>query len=186
HLAKGLDVEEASVHLVLLAALWRYRREFVAPGDPKTIRPLVHALAALGAVGVLTVLRASDRMAFSERIEEALGLLALVLAARALYLWLRPLALAVRQTPPERRHAERLVHEHGHDSLAFFSLRRDKSYFFSPSGSSFLSYRVVNGCALMTGDPIGAAGDIDELFGAFRAFARASGWRVAVLGACAE
>src|SRR5439155_1136354 len=62
HLAKGLDVEEASVHLVLLAALWRYRREFVAPGDPKTIRPLVHALAALGAVGVLTVLRfAHDR-----------------------------------------------------------------------------------------------------------------------------
>jgi len=186
HLAKGLDVEEASVHLLLLAALWRYRRDFVAPGDPAATGPLVRALAALAALGVLTVLRASDRMAFSERIEEALGLLALVLAARALYLWLRPLALAVRQTPPERRHAERLVHEHGHDSLAFFSLRRDKSYFFSPSGSSFLSYRVVNGCALMTGDPIGAAGDIDELFGAFRAFAHASGWRVAVCGACAE
>ena len=186
HLAKGLDVEEASVHLLLLAALWRYRRDFVAPGDPAATGPLVRALAALAALGVLTVLRVSDRMAFSERIEEALGLLALVLAARALYLWLRPLALAVRQTPPERRQAERLVHEHGHDSLAFFSLRRDKSYFFSPSGRSFLSYRVVNGCALVTGDPIGAAGDIDELFGAFRAFAHASGWRVAVLGACAE
>jgi lysylphosphatidylglycerol synthetase-like protein (DUF2156 family) len=186
HLAKGLDFEEASVHLFLLAALWRYRRAFVAPGDPETIRPLVRALAALAALGVLAALRVSDRMAFSERIEEALGLLALVLAARALYLWLRPLALAARQTPPERRHAERLVREHGHDSLAFFSLRRDKSYFFSPTGRSFLSYRVVNGCALVTGDPIGAAGDIAELFHAFRAFARASGWRVAVLGACAE
>src|ERR1051326_1171867 len=28
HLAKGLDVEEAGVSLVLLGALWRYRREF--------------------------------------------------------------------------------------------------------------------------------------------------------------
>src|SRR5213076_2882670 len=77
HLAKGLDV--------------------VAPGDPAATGPLVRALAALAALGVLTVLRASDRMAFSERIEEALGLLALALAARALYLWLRPLALRARQ-----------------------------------------------------------------------------------------
>src|SRR5205823_6160791 len=76
HLVKGLDVEEASVHLFLLAALWRYRRDFTAPGDPETIRPLVRALAALAALGVLAALRESDRMAFSERIEEALGLLA--------------------------------------------------------------------------------------------------------------
>ena len=181
HLAKGLDVEEASSHLLLLAALWRYRREFVARGDPETIRPLVRALAALAAVGVL-----ADRMAFSERIEEALGLLALALAARALYLWLRPLALRVRQTPPERRLAERLVREHGRDSLAFFSLRRDKSYFFSPSGRAFLAYRVVNGCALVGGDPIGEPGDVPALLAAFRRFAHEHAWRVAILGASAE
>ena len=48
-----------------------------------------------------------------------------------------------------------LVRVHGHDSLAFFSLRRDKSYFFSPTRRSFLAYRVVEGCALVSGDPIG-------------------------------
>ena len=186
HLAKGLDVEEASVHLVLLAALWRYRREFVAPGDPAAIRPLVRALAALGAVGALAALRVSDRMAFSDRLEEALGLLALALAARALYLWLRPLALRARQTPPERRLAERLVREHGHDSLAFFSLRRDKSYFFSSGDRAFLAYRVVNGCALVGGDPIGAADDVPALLAAFRRFAHDRAWRVAILGASAE
>ena len=186
HLAKGLDVEEASVHLVLLVALWRYRREFVAPGDPAAIRPLVRALAALGAVGVLAALRVSDRMAFSDRLEEALGLLALALAARALYLWLRPLALRARQTPPERRLAERLVREHGHDSLAFFSLRRDKSYFFSSGDRAFLAYRVVNGCALVGGDPIGAADDVPALLAAFRRFAHDRAWRVAILGASAE
>ena len=186
HLAKGLDVEEASVHLVLLVALWRYRREFVAPGDPAAIRPLVRALAALGAVGVLAALRVSDRMAFSDRLEEALGLLALALAARALYLWLRPLALRARQTPPERRLAERLVREHGHDSLAFFSLRRDKSYFFSSGDRAFLAYRVVNGCALVGGDPIGEAADVPALLAAFRRFAHDRAWRVAILGASAE
>jgi len=50
----------------------------------------------------------------------------LALAFRAMYLWLRPLAQRVRQTPPDRRHAERLVREHGTDSLAFFALRRDR------------------------------------------------------------
>src|SRR2546421_68589 len=186
HLAKGLDVEEASVHLVLLAALWRYRHEFVAQGDPETIRPLVRVLGALVAVGILGTLRVSDRMVFSDRIEEALGLLALALGARALYLWLRPLALRVRQTPPERRHAERLVHEHGHDSLAFFSLRRDKSYFFSSSGRSFLAYRVVNGCALVAGDPIGVPADFRALLDAFRRVAHDRAWRVALVGASAE
>ena len=41
HLAKGLDFEEATVHLILLVALLRARRQFVAPGDPATILPLV-------------------------------------------------------------------------------------------------------------------------------------------------
>ena len=186
HLVKGLDVEEASVHLVLLAALWRYRHEFVAQGDPETIRPLVRVLGALVAVGLLGTLRASDRMVFSDRIEEALGLLALALGARALYLWLRPLALRVRQTPPERLQAERLVREHGHDSLAFFSLRRDKSYFFSSSGRSFLAYRVVNGCALVAGDPIGVPADFRALLDAFRRVAHDRAWRVALVGASAE
>ena len=46
HLAKGLDVEEAAISLVLLAALVRYRSRFDVPGDPAATRPLL----ALGAV----------------------------------------------------------------------------------------------------------------------------------------
>jgi lysyl-tRNA synthetase class 2 len=181
-LAKGLDVEEATVHLLLLATLWRYRREFVAPGDPATLRPLARVLLALGALGGLVVVHVSVGMATSERIEEAAALLAFPLGFRAMYLWLRPIAQRVRQSPPERRRAERLVHEHGSDSLAFFALRRDKSYFFSPTGRSFLAYRVVNGCALVTGDPIGERAEFRELLVAFRALARGQAWRVALLG----
>ena len=47
HLAKGLDFEEATAHLLLLAALLRARRQFVAPGDPATIMPLAQLGLAL-------------------------------------------------------------------------------------------------------------------------------------------
>src|SRR5205814_8161212 len=47
HLAKGLDFEEATVHVLLLVALLRSRRHFVAPGDPATLVPLLQVVAAL-------------------------------------------------------------------------------------------------------------------------------------------
>ena len=86
----------------------------------------------------------------------------------------------------ERERAAELVQAHGTDSLAYFSLRRDKSYFFSPSGRSFLAYRVVGGTALVAGDPIGDAGERRELVREFVRVAHAKGWRVAVAGAANE
>ena len=42
HLAKGLDFEEAGLSLLLLVALLRYRKRFDVPGDPRSVRPLLH------------------------------------------------------------------------------------------------------------------------------------------------
>jgi lysyl-tRNA synthetase class 2 len=107
------------------------------------------------------------------------------LGARALWLWLRPHAV----TPPcveDRERAAELVQEHGSDSLAYFALRRDKAYFFSPSGRSFLAYRVVGGTALVAGDPIGDVTERRDLVQEFVRIAHAKGWRVAVAGASNE
>jgi lysyl-tRNA synthetase class 2 len=186
HLAKGLDVEEALATLVLLAALWRWRRAFHAPGDPAALRPLRRALLPLGALGAILALRASAHLAFPDRLEDALGLLAGGLTIRALYLWLRPVVEQAHQSVRERALAERLVREHGGDGLAYFALRHDKSYFFAPSGRSFLAYRVVSGCALVSGDPIGEPGETEELLSEFRRVAQSRGWRVAILGASSE
>ena len=41
------------------------------------------------------------------------------------------------------------------DSLGYFATRRDKSAVFSPSGKAAITYRVVNGVSLASGDPIG-------------------------------
>src|SRR6185295_1182918 len=92
-------------------------------------------------------------------------------------------------TPPvdgERERAAELVQAHGSDSLAYFALRRDKSYFFSPSGRSFLAYRVVGGTALVAGDPIGDVAELRELVREFVRVSHAKGWRVAVAGAATE
>jgi lysyl-tRNA synthetase class 2 len=180
HLAKGLDVEEAVTGVVLLAALFRYRAEFTAPGEPAILRPLARVILALAAVGLLLTLRATAT--FLDDLENALILLGVLLAFRALYLWLRPLRGEGDHTEAERLQARRLVRSEGRDSLAYFALRRDKSYLFSPSRRTFVAYRVVNGTALISGDPIGDPSEVPDLLHEFRRVAHASGWRVAALG----
>ncbi len=180
HLAKGLDIEEAVISLTLLLALFRYRSQFVAIGNPAVLRPLARVLVALGAVAFLFTLR--EAAWFSDEFETALIVVAALLVFRALYLWLRPLADKGDHTAEERVIARRVVRQEGRDSLAYFALRRDKSYMFSPSRRTLLAYRVVNGTALISGDPIGDPAEVVDLLHEFRRMAHASGWRVASLG----
>jgi lysyl-tRNA synthetase, class II len=182
HLAKGLDFEESVTHVLLLIALVRARRQFVAPGDPATVRPLVQIGAALTVCIPVALVYAYDHDAFSERIEEALLLVIGGLAVRALWLWFRPFRVEPQESC-DRERAVELVQERGTDSLAYFALRRDKSYFFSASGRTFLAYRVIAGTALVAGDPIGDEGERHELMAEFRRVAHTKGWRVAIAGA---
>lgn len=180
HLAKGLDFEEALLGLVLLVALIRYRRRFDVPGDPLQIRPaLATAIALASATGAAFALEARG-VAF-DRAADTLTAIALLLGFRALQLWLRPLSERVRQSADERRQVRELVRRHGDDSLAFFALRRDKSWFFSPTRRSLLAYRVLGGAALVSGDPIGDEREFPELLAEFQRVCRSRGWRLALL-----
>ena len=185
HLVKGLDFEEASFGVLVLLALFRFRRRFDVPGDPLSLRPLVVTSLAISAVAGLAValdLRGLD----GDRLQDLLAAASLLLGFRALQLWLRPLSERVRQSGEERRLARRLVRSHGEDSLAFFSLRRDKSYFFSPTGRSFLAYKVVGGAALVSGDPVGELSEFHDLLAEFRRVCHARGWRLALLSVRSE
>ncbi len=186
HLAKGLDFEEAGGSLLGLLLLFRTRRQFVAPGDPESIRPLIQVMLALSVVGVIVALHLEGTVAYSERFDDALVIVAGVLAARALFLWLRPIAERAANIPADRGRAEALVREYGNDSLAYFALRRDKSIFFSATRGSFLAYRVVAGTAIVAGDPIGDPSERRELLAEFSRVAHARAWRVAIAGASAD
>jgi lysyl-tRNA synthetase class 2 len=186
HLAKGLDFEEATISLLLLAALVRWRSRFDVPGDPATVRPLLGLGAALVGIAAIVISAELRGPELSHRTSDGLTGLGIVLGSAALFLWLRPLGQAVAQTVGERRVARALVEAYGSDSLSFFSLRRDKSYLFSPTRQAFLAYRVVAGTALVSGDPVGEESEIDALLAELRSLVDAHGWRLAVVGASEE
>ncbi len=183
HLAKGLDVEEATISLGLLVALLVYRRRFDVPGDPGTVRPLLAIGAIVLAIAAVVVGIDLRGVELPDRTSDFLTALGLAVGFTALFLWLRPISQVARQTVGERRVARALVDAYGRDSLSFFSLRRDKSYFFSPTRRSFLAYRVVAGAALVSADPVGDEEEFDSLLAEFRRVTRAHGWRFAILGA---
>ncbi len=186
HMAKGLDFEEATASLVLLLALLRYRRRFDVSGDPGAIRPLLGVVTAFAAATAVVLGIELHGGELSSRLSDLFTALGLLLGLTALAVWLRPFSHAVAQTVGERRVARALVDAYGHDSLSFFALRRDKSYFFSPTRGSFLAYRVVAGTALISGDPVGDDVEFDALLAEFRRVARTHGWRLAVISASGE
>ncbi|MEU6643671.1 phosphatidylglycerol lysyltransferase domain-containing protein [Saccharomonospora sp. NPDC046836] len=89
--------------------------------------------------------------------------------------------------PADEEHALRgLLREHGaQDSLGYFTLRRDKSAVFSPTGKSAVTYRVLAGVALASGDPLGDPEAWPGAITAFLEICRRYGWVPAVLG-CSE
>jgi lysyl-tRNA synthetase, class II len=67
------------------------------------------------------------------------------------------------------------------DSLGYFALRADKSFIWAPSRRAAVAYRVVNGCSLASGDPLGVPSAWPEAIAAWLADCEAHGWTPAVL-----
>ncbi|MDQ1047575.1 phosphatidylglycerol lysyltransferase domain-containing protein [Streptomyces sp. V4I2] len=116
----------------------------------------------------------------------SLGALGLLTAITTIYLAFRPEHPAARLTAEDEARLRALLDKHGgRDSLGHFALRRDKAVVFSPSGKAAVTYRVVSGVMLASGDPIG---DVEAWPGAIERFmdeARAHSWTPAVMG-CSE
>ena len=108
----------------------------------------------------------------------ALGIAGLLIFA---FLIFRPLADRRTVSEEDRARAQALVHRYGWDTLAYFSLRDDKSLFFSSDGRAFIAYAYLQGHALASGDPIGAPESIPLVIDEFRAFCAERGWRTAFL-----
>ena len=187
HLAKGLDVEEAIGSLIVLVLLLRTRREFVAPGDPESVRPLLQVGLALAVALPFAVLPIDGTVAYSDRVDDALLILIGALAVRGFFLWLRPIAERARHVPDDFRRAEALVQRararqprllraagrtsRGSSRRAATRSSRTAS---SPAPRSSQATRSVI-------PPSGS-----ELIAEFRRVARAKAWRVAITGASAE
>jgi lysyl-tRNA synthetase class 2 len=151
-------------------------------GDPSLADRITHVIYGLfGFEGPVDYQATTSwTVAFS------LGALGLLTAVTTIYLAFRPEHPAARLTEDDEVRLRALLEKHGgRDSLGHFALRRDKAVVFSPSGKAAVTYRVVSGVMLASGDPIG---DVEAWPGAIERFmdeARAHSWTPAVMG-CSE
>ena len=60
-----------------------------------------------------------------------------------------------------------LLKSYGEDTLSYFHLQDERQYFFSPSGKSFLSFKVLNKVAIVAADPVGKTSEFTNLFSSF-------------------
>ncbi|HEX5000657.1 MAG TPA: phosphatidylglycerol lysyltransferase domain-containing protein [Terriglobia bacterium] len=98
----------------------------------------------------------------------------------------RPVVYRYRIQPHEQDRARGLVQHYGRASLDYFKVWPDKSYFFSPSGESFIAYRVAGGVALALGDPVGAPDEIAPVIRGFVRFCADNDWVPAFYQTTAE
>ncbi len=119
-------------------------------------------------------------------VSSSLAGLGALTAVTTIHLALRPERPAAALTPGDERRLRAMLDQWGgQDSLGYFALRRDKSVIFSPSGKAAVTYRVVAGVMLASGDPLG---DAEAWPGAIRRFLEEAGrhaWIPAVIG-CGE
>jgi lysylphosphatidylglycerol synthetase-like protein (DUF2156 family) len=213
NVTKGLDFEEALVAMLAAVFLLMHRDDFQAPAHPSSWRRVIWVgLGALAAVIVGATLGIALRHpdlsltrigeAVSERlvgvrsialpstidhlVSPALLAVGIVVLLSVSWFLFRP-AVSPRQSsfrPVSRDRARFIVERYGIDSLAYFALRDDKEWF--GFRDTLVAYRVHNGIALVSPDPIGPVGQRAEAWGAFREFADEHGWPVAVMGACGD
>ncbi|MFF4160526.1 phosphatidylglycerol lysyltransferase domain-containing protein [Streptomyces sp. NPDC001678] len=151
-------------------------------GDPPVLEQIEHVL--WGLFGFEGSIRYTDHVDYT--VGYSLGALGLLTVATTAFLAFRPAYPAPLLTEEDEDRLRELLAKHGErDSLGHFALRRDKSVVFSPSGKAAVSYRVVSGVMLASGDPIG---DVEAWPGAIEKFmelAKRHSWTPAVAG-CSE
>ncbi|MDG4864266.1 phosphatidylglycerol lysyltransferase domain-containing protein [Streptomyces sp. T-3] len=151
-------------------------------GDPSLADYLTHVV--YGLFGFEGPIDYTGRTSWT--VGYSLGALGLLTAITTIYLAFRPEHPAAQLTEDDEKQLRELLDKHGaRDSLGHFALRRDKGVVFSPSGKAAVTYRVVSGVMLASGDPIG---DVEAWPGAIERFmdeAKAHSWTPAVMG-CSE
>ena len=144
---------------------------------------LVEVLASLVGLGGTITIRGDEYADVFHASMLAFGLLA---AVSTVVLLLRPVQPVPSMSPEDKARLRALLrHDGARDSLGYFALRDDKCVVWSASGKAAITYRVLYGVALTSGDPIGDPEAWPGAIDAFRRLVEEFGWTPAVMG-CSE
>ncbi len=153
------------------------QRNHISP-SPTFVRSLDAILSGLvGVPGSYTFQSEFIERAFRGTLLAA-GAVGLIIGLALLF---RPIVARPQQEEGAWEHASRLVHAYGTDTLAYFALRDDKSFFFSSDGEAMIAYTYIGRYALASGDPIGRPESIELVIDEFLAMCRDRAWGVAFL-----
>lgn len=210
HLLKGIDVEQAVLITTVAIWLLRHRAAFPIRPSRRHLR-LAAAVALGGVLTVVAVSAVLIIVAGSEARpgETARAVAGRLVGNRAVPLpstapFLTPALFAAglglllvtgsliiktprhaQPSPVDHRadlaRARRIVAAHGNDTLAYFALRDDKSWFFT--NDCVVAYDVRAGVCIVSPDPIGPPEQWLDAWADFLIFADRHGWPVSVLGA---
>jgi len=91
---------------------------------------------------------------------------------------LRPVAAAIFPTEQQQETVAALARYYGKNSISYFALEAGKSYFFTASGKSVISYVLEGNVAVVAGDPIGPEDEMLPAIQQFMAFCQEQDWTV--------
>ncbi|MEO7019467.1 MAG: phosphatidylglycerol lysyltransferase domain-containing protein [Ktedonobacteraceae bacterium] len=105
-----------------------------------------------------------------------LSLLALSAVLYGIALILRPVAAKLLPNEQEHHVARALTHTYGTNSISYFALEAEKSFFFSHSRKAFISYVLEGSVAVVAGDPLGPPEEMLPIIEQFVSFCDRQDW----------
>jgi phosphatidylglycerol lysyltransferase len=108
----------------------------------------------------------------------AVPLLCLSVVIYGIVMILRPVAAALFPTEQQQEAVATLTRRYGANSISYFALEPGKSYFFTASGKSVISYVLEGNVAVVAGDPIGPEEEMLSAIQQFMAFCQEQDWTV--------
>lgn len=110
--------------------------------------------------------------------EHALPLLCTSAVLYGMFSIFRPVAAVLIPNTDERNKVISLVHKYGNNTISYFALSEEKSYFFSTSGNSVITYVLEGSTAVVAGDPIGPDEEMFDVLQQFIKFCSEQDWTI--------
>ena len=112
---------------------------------------------------------------------DSLNLMGVLAFGFVAYSTFRPVVFRLQVLPREISEARAILEKYGRSSYDYFKVWPDKSYFFSDTRKSFVSYKTVMSVAFSLGDPVGPEDESESAASSFLRFCSDNGWLVAFL-----
>jgi phosphatidylglycerol lysyltransferase len=111
--------------------------------------------------------------------QRALPALCISAILYGLFQLFRPVAAVFFPDHAACERVNKLVRCYGKNSISYFAVDEEKSYFFSESGRSVISYVLQGSTAVVAGDPIGPEEDLGAIIRQFMNFCSEQDWTIA-------